>query len=333
VTTTRRDTHRADPDDASAPLIVVNPRAARLADPRRRGEVIEAIARAVLARTGRPARVVDGDQAAAHAAITRLIGTPEPPLVVVAGGDGTIRDAAAALAGRRVRLAIVPGGTGNVLASALGLGSVRAAVDAIRHGRERSIDLGSARWGPLKPDSASPDRGGVFVVACGMGLDARIMAAAQHEWKRRMRFGAYVGAAIGELARLSTAVFQITADGNELEMRGYLVLVANTGDIIPGRVGPRRPLDPSDGRLELIVLGADHPLDGLRSAAALLLSRDELDGRVIRRSVSEVRVVAEPVQPIQVDGDHEPAGWLEANVIPGALTVLGPPAQAVPARA
>jgi diacylglycerol kinase (ATP) len=324
MTTTARDAPVADPDDVSAPLIIVNPRAARLADPRRREEVVEATARAVLARTGRPARVVDGDLATAQAAIAHLADTPEPPLVVVAGGDGTIRDAVTALAGRHVPMAIVPGGTGNVLASALRLGSIRAAVDAIRHGQERTIDLGSARWGPMTPDPATPDRKGVFVVGCGMGLDARIMAAAQHEWKRRMRFGAYVGAAIGELTRLETAVFRIVADGSELEIRGYLVLVVNIGDIIPGRVGPRRPLDPSDGHLELIVLGADHPFDGLRAAAALLLSRDELDGRVIRRSVHEVRVEADPVQPIQVDGDEEPPGRLETRVLPGALTVLTP---------
>ena len=187
--------------------------------------------------------------------------------MVVAGGDGTIREAASALAGRRIPLAIVPGGTGNVLASSLGLGSVRAAVDAIRHGRERTIDLGSARWGPMTPDAANPHARACSWSACGMGLDAKIMAAAQHEWKRRMRFGAYVGAAIGELHRLTTAVFRIVADGKELEIRGYLVLLVNTGDIIPGRVGPRRPLDPADGHLELIVLGADHPFDGLRAAA------------------------------------------------------------------
>ena len=302
----------------------MNPRASRLADLRRRREVTEAIAKAVQARTGRSARVVDGDPAAAHAAIVHLASAPEPALVVVAGGDGTIRDAATSLAGRRVPLAIVPGGTGNVLASALGLGSVRAAVDAIRRGGERTIDLGSARWGPITGDATIPDSEAVFVVGCGMGLDARVMAAAQHEWKRRMRFGAYVGAAIGELTRLSTAVFRVVADGKEVEIRGYLVLVVNAGDIIPGRVGPRRPLDPADGRLELIVLGAENPLDGLRSAAELLLSADELDGRVIRRSVSEVRVEADPVQPIQVDGDAEPPGWLEARVLPGALTVFGP---------
>ncbi len=314
----------ADPDDVSAPLIIVNPRAARLADPRRRRELVESVSRAVFARTGRRARVVDGDLPTAQAAIADLVATPEPPLVVAAGGDGTVRDAVSALGGRNVPLAIVPGGTGNVLASALGLGSVRAAVDAIRHGRERTIDLGSARWGHASSDPATPDREGLFLVACGMGLDARIMAAAQHEWKRRMRFGAYVGAALGELTRLQTAVFRITADGREFEIRGYLVLVANVGDIIPGRIGPRRPLDPTDGRLELIVLGADHPVDGLRAAMTLLLSQDELEGRVIRRSVSEVRVEAEPAQPIQVDGDHEPPGRLEARVLPGALTLLTP---------
>ena len=63
---------------------------------------------------------------------------------------------------------------------------------------------------------------------------------------------------------------------------------------------------------------------GCARRPSLLLSPDELDGRVIRRSVSEVRVEADPVQPIQVDGDDEPPGWLEARVLPGALTVLGP---------
>ena len=59
-----------------------------------------------------------------------------------------------------------------------------------------------------------------------------------------------------------------------------------------------------------MVLGAGNPLDGLRGAASLLLSQDELDGRVIRRAVSEVRVEAEPAQPIEIDGDDQPPGWL-----------------------
>ena len=59
----------------------------------------------------------------------------------------------------------------------------------------------------------------------------------------------------GSSLRLESARFRIVADGETLEIVGYLVLVANAGDLIPGRVGPRQPIDPTDGRLDLIVLG------------------------------------------------------------------------------
>ena len=45
---------------------------------------------------------------------------------------------------------------------------------------------------------------------------------------------------------------------------------------------------------------------------------------MIRRDVGHVRIVAEPAQPIETDGDPHPPGWLEASVLPGALTVLAP---------
>ena len=109
-----------------------------------------------------------------------------------------------------------------------------------------------------------------------MGLDARIMAAAENEWKRRLRFGAYVGAAVRELGRLQTARFRIVADGDAIEIVGYLVLVANAGQLVPGRIGPRQPIDPSSGRLELIVLGGNDPLTALHGAAQLMLRTGDL---------------------------------------------------------
>ena len=272
----------------------------------------------------------------------------ETPLVVVIGGDGTVREAAAALVDRETALAIIPAGTGNVLAGALGIRGVGPAIEAIRAGRPRILDLGHACWSPAEigataaegaasteaaggdasgadaqPDDV-PSRDRIFIVACGMGLDARIMAAAEHEWKRRIRFGAYIGAAFRELLRLETAQFHIVADGETIDTEGYLVLVANTGELVPGRIGPRQPIDPTDGRLDLIVLGGGHPLSGLRGAAELMVRSGDLSGRVIRRSVGEVRIESEPIQPIETDGDPHPAGRLEARVVPGALTVLVP---------
>jgi diacylglycerol kinase (ATP) len=312
--------------DPTAPLILVNPRASRLVHPGDRERIADAAIAAVRHRFGREPRVEADTLEATRAAVAEAA---DAPLVVVIGGDGTVREAATGLIGRKTPLAIIPAGTGNVLAAAVGIRGVRSALDAIRHGHSRTLDLGRARWtantvtlGAGGEEGTKHER--IFAVACGMGLDARIMAAAEHEWKRRMRFGAYVGAAVREIMRLETARFHIEADDETLDLDGYLVLVANAGELVPGRVGPRRPIDPADGRLDLIVVGGRHPVAGLRSAVELMVRSGELDGGVIRRSVRSVAVEADPAQPIETDGDPHPPGRLEAEVIPGALTVLVP---------
>ena len=309
-----------DPPDPAAPLILVNPRASRLRDPEKRERIAGAVIGAVRHRYGREPRVEAGSLEDTRTALAEATGAP---IVVAVGGDGTVREAADALIGRGTTLAIVPAGTGNVLAGALGIRGLRSGLDALRHGRPRVIDLGRARWTEAGGAATSHER--IFAVACGMGLDARIMAAAEHEWKRRMGFGAYVGAAVREVMRLETARFRIDADGETLELEGYLAIVANAGELVPGRIGPRRPVDPSDGLLDLVVLGGANPAAGLVSAVELLVRSGDLSGGVIRRTVSHVRIAAEPVQPIETDGDLHPPGRLEATVIPGALTVLVPP--------
>jgi len=306
--------------DPTAPLILVNPRASRIADPKERQRVSSAVIGAVRNRFGREPRVEDGSLAATRAALAEAT---VPPIVVAVGGDGTVREAAEALIGSEVPLAIIPAGTGNVLAGAIGIRGVRSGLDAIRHGRPRTIDLGRARWTPVDGEATTHER--IFAVACGMGLDARIMAAAEHEWKRRMRFGAYVGAAVREVLRLETARFRIEADGETIELEGYVAMVANAGELVPGRIGPRRPVDPGDGRLDLVVLGGANPAAGLRSAVELLVRSGDLGGGVIRRTVTEVRIEAHPAQPVETDGDPHPPGRLEARVIPGALRILVPP--------
>jgi diacylglycerol kinase family enzyme len=150
------------------------------------------------------------------------------------------------------------------------------------------------------------------------------MAAAEHEWKRRLGFGAYIGAAVREALRLEPARFRITADDSTFEITGLVALIANCGDIVPGRIGARQPLDPTDGRLDLLVVGGRDVLSGLRGAADLLFRTGDQDGAVIRRSVTRVRIEAEPAQPRQTDGDPHPPGWLEASVMPAALSLLVP---------
>ena len=305
--------------DPTAPLLVINSRASRVRDPHQRRAIVELVSDAVRTRTGRPPDVVDDTQDGAEA---RLRAVTTSPLVVAVGGDGTVRHAAGILAGSQVPLGIVPAGTGNVLAASLGIRGLRSSRDAIVAGLPRTIDLGLAEWG--QPGQERPDGGGMFVVAAGTGLDARIMAAAHEDWKRRLRFGAYVGAAMRELFRLAPVDLVITADGERLERTGHLVLVANTGEIIPGRLGPRRPIDPSDGHLDLLVVTGRGIAGGLRSAVDLLVRSAELDSTTIRRRVREVRVETDPPQPVETDGDVHAPGWLAARIAPHGVTLLVP---------
>jgi diacylglycerol kinase family enzyme len=150
------------------------------------------------------------------------------------------------------------------------------------------------------------------------------MTAAQGVWKRHLGFMAYGGAMLGELTRLATADFTITADGETFDVHGHLALVANAGQIVPGLVGPREAIDPDDGLLDLLVVGGRGLLDGLRGAAELLVRTGPLEGRAIRRLVREVRLETTPPQAIETDGDPHPPGWLVARVVPRALTVLVP---------
>ena len=306
--------------DPSDPLLVINPRASRLRDPDRRTEIVEVVARAVAVRTGRTPWVVDDTQEVATAALEALVAAP---LVVAIGGDGTVRHTAGILTGRSIPMAIVPAGTGNVFAGSLRIRGLRSALAAIRDGAPRTVDLGRAAWG--RPGNSVADGQDRFVVAAGVGLDARIMAAAHEDWKRRLRFGAYVGATLRELTRLASTDFRITADGESIERHGHLVLVANAGEIIPGRLGPRERIDPTDGRLDLIVVGGRGIVTGLRSTAELLFRVGELNGTAVRRRVRQVRIETEPAQPVETDGDVHVAGWLEARIEPGAVSMLVPP--------
>src|SRR3954451_8875752 len=104
------------PRDPSAPLILVNRRASRLHDREARAEIVREVARAVRARTRSAPWIEEGDLAATAEVLAEMV---DPPLVVAVGGDGTVRLAAAAVAGRGIPLAVIPSGTGNVLGASL----------------------------------------------------------------------------------------------------------------------------------------------------------------------------------------------------------------------
>ena len=113
--------------------------------------------------------------------------------VVVAGGDGTVREVAGALAegdGRRVPLGVVPVGTANLFARSalLRVGDLRGAARTAATGAPRRTDLGRARLTAV--DGAASEH--PFLVVAGVGHDAATLAAVRPAHKARVRWIAYL---------------------------------------------------------------------------------------------------------------------------------------------
>ena len=115
------------------------------------------------------------------------------PMVVAAGGDGTIAEVANGLMDSSVRLGIIPLGTANVLAHELSLPFAPSAVAAaLAFGRTRPLWPGLAR-------TAGGSR--LFVQMLGVGFDAHVVHQLPLPLKRMLGRGAYVVQSLRELLR------------------------------------------------------------------------------------------------------------------------------------
>jgi diacylglycerol kinase family enzyme len=240
-------------------------------------------------------------------------------LVFAAGGDGTVRACAQALAGTGIPLAIVPLGTANLTARALRIpGRADRAIDAGFRGQDRVIDLALAL----------PDYGGAggigFTAMAGIGLDAAVVEAARSPVKRRLGWVAYAVSGLAHLS-LPAADFTIRLDGGQpLRRRARCVVVGNAG-LLPGGfvLLPGARLD--DGRLDVGIL-APAGVFGWPRAAARVLTRSRGQDRTLERfQARRVEIATEADLPRQIDGEVIAAGrTLTVSVCPGALTVRQP---------
>ena len=239
----------------------------------------------------------------------RAVGEGLDTLVAV-GGDGLVSLAQQAVAGTDVRLGIVPCGTGNDAARALGLplGDPAGAVDVVLTGRTRVVDLGRVV-------------GRTFLAVLSSGFDSRVNERANRMvWVRGP--ARYRVAMVAELGVFRPVPYRIGLDGELLELEAMLVAVGNGPSYGGGmRVCPGAALD--DGLLEVTVVLPLAVGPFLRLFPSVYRGEHVRSPAVLTRRVRQVSLAADGMTAY---ADGEPVGPLPVtvDVVPGALQVLVP---------
>jgi diacylglycerol kinase (ATP) len=248
----------------------------------------------------------DAERQAAQAVADGVAG------IVAVGGDGAVHAALQAVAGTATPLAVVPAGTGNDLALALGVprdpvAAARAAAEDLRDGARRSVDLGR-----------TSDRWWATVLCCG--FDSAVSDRANRlRWPRGPR--RYDVAILAELARLRPREVTLVLDGERRTVPVTLVAVGNTCWYGAGmRICPGA--DPSDGLFDVTVVGPMSRRELVRTRPRLSDGTHVEHAAVTVHRAARVELSAEGVNTY---ADGEPVAPLPAvaECVPGALTVVG----------
>lgn len=236
-------------------------------------------------------------------------------LVMAAGGDGTVRAVCAAMSGSSTPVAILPAGTGNLLARNLGIPLDMAdALDVAFGGTARSIDLVA-----IKADDQPADASAVMA---GMGADATIMSDTNEDLKKVVGPAAYVVAAANALNRPPFPVRLSADDGKTEEVEASMVLVANVGQI-PGQIDVAPDAAPDDGLLDVLIATPKN-MGEWAAMATGMLRRSDTKGVQRAQVTTFVVETPEPV-PYQLDGDAVgECKRFEATVVPGAIRIMVP---------
>jgi YegS/Rv2252/BmrU family lipid kinase len=239
--------------------------------------------------------------------------------VVVYGGDGTVLEVASALVGNETPLAILPGGTANVLSVELGIPADQMAALHLLGGIPsmiRALDMGILVGG-------ADDGGDLPFFHLGMGVEGAMHEQADREAKSQSGMMAYVAAALRTLTNAPTSHYTLTLDGERIEVDGVNCMVTTFGSVGVSGITLSHAIDMSDGLLDVIVV-QDTNLGSILAAAANAITSGELARPLLQWQAREMTIHADPMPPMVVDGELIDVRDLTIRVMPRAIRVIVP---------
>lgn len=235
-------------------------------------------------------------------------------VVAAYGGDGTVMEVAHGLLNSQTPLAILPGGTANLMSVELGIPKDLEQAAIIASGQQsqvRLVDLGQAG------DT-------YFLLRVGLGFAAQKVKLADRQLKDKYGLMAYTIAGLKALTQTKTTHYQITLDGQTVEVDGLTCLVDNAGNMGVSGIAPGRNIDVSDGLLDVLLI-KDPSFGSLVDIGYSLVEKRAPDSYV-HWQARQIEIDCEPAEDIQIDGEMSGTTPISIRVVPQALRVLVPAA-------
>lgn len=271
-----------------------------------------AMVRAAAAAASLEVEIAISDRGGHPRELARAFRSAAVPLIVAWGGDGTVNEVASVLAHSTTTLAIVPAGSGNGLATELGIS------------RDPAVALRDAFSGIDRRIDAGEVNGRLFVNLLGIGFDGHI--ARQFQQLAQGRRGAlpYLTIGLRSVWSYQPSTYRLTIDGETTEVRALLIAFANSCQYGNNAViAPRARVD--DGVLEaVIVKWWPSALNFVRLHHLFRRSAHRAPG-VVSRPVREALIEADRPMEMYVDGEVvDPSPRATVRVLPQALTLRVP---------
>jgi len=287
---------------------IVNPASGPARDP----NGVERTVRRVLSSAGHAFEVRRTEGPGHGTVLARRAASAGAGVVVAVGGDGTFRDVAAGLIGSRAVLGIVPTGSGNGFARALGVPRrVEDAVRALLKSGVHRLDVGRVNEE-------------LFFNVAGVGLDARVASAyADNQKGGRRGIWPYVGLALREYRRFRPEPAVLTLGDEKIELTPLMVAIANGPQFGAGlRIAPGAVFD--DGLFDVVTVDAAPWWRVAPGVARMFLGRFPSGRPFARYKAAKIRLDFSCDQPYHLDGEPRRGRGLSVDLVPKGVAILSP---------
>ena len=234
-------------------------------------------------------------------------------VVAAYGGDGSVMEVAEGLMGTEVPLAILPGGTANLMSVELGIPRKLAEAAWVASSGTsvvRKVDMGEA--GEHK-----------FMLRVGIGFPAEKVILADRDLKDKFGLAAYTIAAFKAMGTSQVSQYHLNLDGKQIKVEGIACRVDNSSNIgVPG-VSLVTSTDVSDGYFDVLVW-RDKDLASLTTVAAGIMHIETISDAFHHWRAREITIQTDQPQSIQGDGEIWGQTPISIKVLPGAMRVLVP---------